>query len=199
MMRRALLGLWILTIWPSHAFAEPDTLTRVRLSVSTPESIRVLTGAPLTPDQLRRDQFIGTLLGRRGEDVLIGIRPPESELAIPVRSVTLLESSLGTRGHAGRGALIGLGAGMVGGIAAALIVCSSGDCESSGFTRGDGTAIVATVLGAGGAIAGCGVGALTGALIRTERWRATSIQELPYGDGLPRESEIRLGLDLPLK
>lgn len=196
------LGLALLFPGPASAAGQAESralqpLTRVRLSVTTPDSIRVLAGSPLTAKQLRRDQFIGTLQGRRDDDVLISIRSPESELAIPIRSVNLLEASLGTRGNAGRGALIGLGAGMVGGIAAALIVCNGGNCESSGL---DGeTAIVATVLGTGGAIAGCGVGALTGALIRTERWRATPIQDLPYGDGLPSESGIRLGLNLPLK
>jgi hypothetical protein len=168
---------------------------RVRLSVTTPELIRVLAGTPLTPKQPPRDQFIGTLQGRREDDVVI--RASGTELAIPVRSVSLLEASLGTRGNAGRGALIGLGAGMVGGIAAALIVCNGGNCESSGLDGEPG--IVATVLGAGGAIAGCGVGALTGALIRTERWRTIPVQDLPYGDGLRPESGIRLGLNLPLK
>jgi len=85
---------------------------------------------------------------------------------------------------------------LLGGVLAGLIVCSGGDCESSGI---DGeTGIVSIVLGLGGAIVGTGVGALTGSLIRSERWRTIQFQDLPYGEGLQPESGVRLGLTLPI-
>ena len=200
MLRAAFLTLALLLSVPSSAAAQGNAatiqpLTHVRLSVTSPESIRVLAGSPLTAKQLRRDQFIGTLQGRRDDDVIVGIRSPESELAIPIRSVTRLEASLGKHGRAGRGALIGMGAGLVGGVAAGMIVCAGGNCESSGFTHE--TAIVSTVLGLGGLVVGTGVGAITGSLIRSERWRAIPVQDLPYGDGLSPENGFRLGLALP--
>lgn len=170
---------------------------RVRLSVTTPELIRVLSGDPLSADRLDRDQFVGTLRGRRDDDVVIRVGSPETELAVPVNSVRRVEVSLGSHGRAGRGALIGLGAGALGGVLAGLIVCAGDNCETSGY---DGeTGIVSMVLGLGGAVVGTGLGALTGSLIRSERWRTIQLQDLPYGEGLPTEDGLRLGLALPIR
>jgi hypothetical protein len=194
-MRRVLLGLWILGIFPSHAYAEPDTLqtlARVRLSVSTPELIRVLSGAPLSKKQLRRDQFIGTLQGRRDDDVVIRLDSPETELAVPVKSVTRLQYSRGMGGCAADGAAVGALAGFAGGVALGLIVCSGGDCES------DGRMTIATLFGGVGAIAGLGIGAITGVQMRCEHWHTVKIKDLPYGE-VPREEGIRLGLALPMR
>lgn len=171
---------------------------RVRLSVTTPELIRVLSGDPLGADQLDRDQFIGTLGGRRDDDVVIRVESSATELAVPVTSVRRIEVSLGMRGNAGRGALIGMGAGLVGGAAAGLIVCASGDCDNPDSFLELSTGFVTTMLALGGAVVGTGVGALTGALIRSEHWRTTQIQELPYGEGTLPEDGLRLGLALPI-
>jgi len=165
---------------------------RVRLSVSTPDLIRVLAGAPLTKKQLRRDQFVGTLQGRRDDDVVIRLESPETELAVPVKSVTRLQYSRGMGGCAVQGASIGIVAGAAGGVALALIACSAGDCES------DGRTLIATLFGGVGAIAGAGIGAITGAQMRCERWQTVKIKDLPYGEGLPPENGIRLGLALPM-
>jgi hypothetical protein len=169
---------------------QPDA--RVRLSVSRPELIRVLSGAPLSAKQLRRDQFIGTLQGRRDDDVVIRVGSPETELAVPVKSVTRLESSHGMRSCAVEGATTGIVAGAAGGALLALVVCSSGDCDE------DGRALVATLFGGIGAIAGAGIGAITGSQMRCEHWRTVKIKDLPYGEGLPQENGIRLGLALPM-
>lgn len=194
-MRRILLGLWILGVSPPHACAEPDTLltlARVRLSVSTPELIRVLSGAPLSAKELRREQFIGTLQGRRDDDVVIRVESPETELAIPVKSVTRLESSHGMHGCTSEGAATGIVAGAAGGVLLALVVCSSGDCEE------DGRALIATFFGGVGALAGAAIGAITGSQMSCEHWHAVKIKDLPYGEGLPQEDGIRLGLALPM-
>ena len=106
---------------------QPDT--RVRLSVSTSELIRVLSGTPLTAKQLRRDQFIGTLKGRRDDDVVILVGSPETELAVPVKSVVRLESSRGIHGCAGEGAATGLAAGAVAGAGIGAIIGSQMRCE----------------------------------------------------------------------
>lgn len=192
-MRRILLGLWILGIFPTHAYAESDTvetLARVRLSVSTHELIRVLSGAPLTKKQLRRDQFLGTLQGRRDDDVVIRLDYPETELAIPVKSVERIEYSRGMHGCTVEGASIGAIAGFAGGFVLGLVACSGGDCESE-------TMIVSTLIGGVGALAGAGIGAITGSQISCEHWHAIPIKDLPYGEGLSQEYGIRLGLALP--
>jgi len=174
--------------------------TRVRLSVSTSELIRVLSGTPLTAKQLRRDQFIGTLKGRRDDDVVILVGSPETELAVPVKSVVRLESSRGIHGCAGEGAATGLAAGAVAGVAFGLIICSQGDCEgTAGEGRSDDKMVITALFGVLGAVAGAGIGAITGSQMRCEHWRAIPIKDLPYGERLPRDDGIRLGLNLPLK
>jgi hypothetical protein len=201
MLRTLLLVLAILCCGAATSLPEAEASLfyagdRVRLSVTTQDLLRVLNGPPLSAEQIAQEKFIGALQGRRDDDVVIRIRPPGSELAIPIRSVARIEVSQGRHGHAGRGALIGLGSGMLGGVLAGLIVCSGSNCESSGI---DGeTGIVSIVLGLGGAIVGTGVGALTGSLIRSERWRTISVQDLPYGEALSPEDGIRLGLTLPI-
>jgi hypothetical protein len=165
---------------------------RVRLSVSTSELIRVLAGAPLSRKQLRRDKFIGTLQGRRDDDVVIRLGDPETELAVPVKSVARVEASRGMHGCAVEGATIGIMAGFAGGFALGLIACSSGDCES------DGRMLISTLFGGVGAIAGAGIGAITGSQLRCEHWHTAKIKDLPYGEGLPREDGIRVGLALPM-
>lgn len=202
MFRSASLALSCLCLYSSTAAAQtraalsPDT--RVRLTITTPELIRVLTGSPLTTSQSRRTQFIGTLQGRRDDDVVIRVRDPEAELAVPLRSVARLETSLGRHGKAGQGALIGFGAGMVGGIATGLIVCSSGDCDENDGFFDLSTGAVTAVLALGGAIVGTGVGAITGALIHSERWQPVQIPDLPQGEGPPVENGIRLAISLPI-
>lgn len=201
-LRSASLALSILCLYTSTPMAQTRTAlppdTRVRLTVTTPELIRVLTGSPLTASQSRRTEFIGTLQGRRDDDVVIRVRDPEAELAVPLSSVARLETSLGRHGKAGKGAFIGLGTGMAGGIATGLIVCSSGDCdENDGFFQLS-TGFVTAVLALSGAIVGTGVGAITGALIRSERWQPVEIPDLPHGEGPPVENGIRLAISLPI-
>lgn len=170
----------------------PQSNDRVRLSVSTPDLIRILAGAPLSRGELRREQFIGTLQGRRNDDVVIRLDSPETELAVPVKSVTRLQYSRGMGGCAADGAAVGALAGFAGGVALGLIVCSGGDCES------DGRMTIATLFGGVGAIAGLGIGAITGVQMRCEHWHTVKIKDLPYGEGLPPENGIRLGLALPM-
>lgn len=195
------ISLLIPTLWAPAGLASPgdsadssqaQTLARVRLSVATPESTRVLSGAPLTRKELRRDRFIGTLLGRRDDDVVIRLDSPETELAVPVKAVERIESSRGMGACTVEGASIGIVAGFAGGFALGLVACSGGDCES------DGRILVSTLLGGIGAAAGAAIGAITGAQMSCEHWHTVPIKDLPYGEGLPREDGIRLGLALPM-
>ena len=195
--RKAALGVIVLlaVLFPAAAArGDANSLqpnSRVRLSVSTPELIRILSGAPLSKKQLRREQFIGTLQGRRDDDVVIRVGPPETELAIPAKAVERIEYSRGMHGCGVEGASVGALAGFGGGFVLGLVVCSSGDCESTG------SMMVATYLGGIGALAGAAVGAITGSQMRCEKWRAIPLKDLPYGEGLPPEYGVRLGLALP--
>lgn len=110
--------------------------------------------------------------GATGE--LIGIGPDalrfrasdRSLVDVPLASVTRVERSVGRRSNAGKGALIGGAAGLA--TMFTLVALWSGqDC--------DGPCTPYAVI-VGGALVGAGtvVGALGGALIKTERWEAVS-------------------------
>ncbi len=93
-----------------------------------------------------------------------------------------------------KGALIGLVAGGVGGVTTGLIICSD-ECDSSG---GDFSGLITAGLGIGGALAGCGIGAIIGALIRTERWEGVSPPTLRMELETRGGHGIELSLSLPL-
>ena len=196
MPRAFLFSLTLLFSFASPAVANDhaDSLqphSRVRLSVYKPELTRILSGAPLSKKQLRREKFIGTLQGRRDDDVVIRVGDPETELAVPTKSVERIEYSRGMHGCTVEGASVGVLAGAAGGIGLAFIACSGGDCE------GDSRGMLAALFGGVGALVGGTVGAITGSQMRCEKWRAIPLKDLPYGEGLPPEYGIRLGLVLP--
>jgi hypothetical protein len=70
-----------------------------------------------------------------------------------------------TVGCAGRGALVGLVSGGLGGLVASFVVCHDGGCRSSGA---DFTAFAGLMFTAAGGLGGAAVGALIGSLIRVE-------------------------------
>lgn len=94
--------------------------------------------------------------------------------AIPQEVVALFEESDGRNSRARRGALIGFLAGAAAGVGFGVYHASS---EPIG--RGyDG--FVTAALGVGGGLVGCGLGALIGSQIRTERWSSVrTAQEAP--------------------
>jgi len=195
MPRAVLFTLILLSSLAPAAAAEGDAAlqpnSRVRISVSTHELIRALAGAPLSKKELRRDQFIGTLQGRRDDDVVIRLDDPETDLAIPAKSVERIEYSRGMHGCGLEGASVGVLAGAAGGVGLAFLACSGGDCE------GDSRGMLAALFGGVGALVGATVGAITGSQMRCESWRGIPVKDLPYGEGLPQENGIRVRLALP--
>jgi len=177
----------------------PQPNDRVRLSVSTSDLIRVLAGAPMTAKELRHEQFIGTLQGRRDDDIVIRVESPETELAVPVKSVVRIEASRGMQGCAGDGAAAGLGVGAVAGVLLGVVACSQGDCEGTpGEGRGDEKITIIALVGVLGAVVGAGIGAVVGSQMSCEHWETIRIKDLPYGEGLRQEDGIRLGFALPM-
>ncbi|HKQ20241.1 MAG TPA: hypothetical protein VJW75_10900 [Candidatus Eisenbacteria bacterium] len=196
MPRALLFTLILLFSFASSAAANDDAdslrpHSRVRLSVYKPELTRILSGAPLSKKQLRREQFIGTLQGRRDDDVVIRVGDPQTELAVPATAVERIEYSRGMHGCGVEGATVGILAGAAGGVGLALIACSGGDCEE------DSRGMLAALFGGVGALVGATVGAITGSQMRCESWRGIPVKDLPYGDGLPQETGIRFALAAP--
>ena len=96
--------------------------------------------------------------------VIISEEAPHREITLSAANIKRLELSRGTRSRAGRGALVGLLVGTVGGYLALLSFCSE-SCVG---------AVPLLALIPGGALVGAGIGAGVGALFRTERWQAVS-------------------------
>jgi hypothetical protein len=88
----------------------------------------------------------------------------DAELALPAAAVNRLDLSTGRRSRKGRGALIGLVVGTVGGYLVLLRLCSDA-CIGAWPLLGVPVA---------GALVGAGMGATIGSGVRTERWRRVS-------------------------
>ena len=129
------------------------------------------------------ERVVGTFAVLKPDTLVVNVE--SRRLAIPFASVTSLEVSRGQKSRTGRGALIGLGVGVVAGVGTALALCAEGDCNIDG----DITGAVALVLGAGGALVGAGIGALIGSQTKTDRWETVPLDRIhisltPRGGGL---------------
>lgn len=108
-------------------------------------------------------------------------------LTLAVNDIERLEVSRGRKGNAVAGAVAGLFAGALVGLAAGTASCE----DSFIFSRGDCIGMSA----AGFAAIGVGVGALIGALAKTEHWEtvpvdAVRVSVVPHGSG------VALGISL---
>jgi hypothetical protein len=106
-------------------------------------------------------KVVGSVVRLTGDTLVILPENAHDEMALSAANVSRLELSLGQRSRAGKGALVGLLVGAVGGYVALQYLCSGG-CAG---------AVVLYALIPGGGLVGAGMGAGVGALIRTERWQ----------------------------
>jgi len=124
------------------------------------------------------DRFVGTLGSRANGSLTILDARRDTVAVIAVGTVRLLELSRGEGRRTGRGAWIGLLSGTAAGILTGLVVCSDNACSSSG---GEFGGVITFALGAAGAVAGTGVGALVGSQIHSERWEEAPLAGLRIG------------------
>jgi hypothetical protein len=114
---------------------------------------------------------IGELLELSGDSVrLLTGDPPDERIAVATRSLASFERSRGQRSRAGKGAWIGLGAG----VALGFILGVATYEECSGFCPAPdlGPAGGGTIVGVLGGLFGLGVGALIGRSIQAEQWES---------------------------
>ena len=97
--------------------------------------------------------------------VIIPDEGGHQEMTLSAANIRRLDLSRGQRSRKGRGALVGLLAGAVGGSVALAAFCGDGGCIGAWPLLG---------LIPGGALVGAGIGFGVGSLIRTERWQAVS-------------------------
>lgn len=138
-------------------------------------------------------RFVGRLGNRANDSVTIVDAHRNTVVVVAVGTVRTLELSRGERRRTGRGAWIGLLSGTAAGVLTGLVVCGINDCSSSGA---EVDAILAVALGAAGAVAGTGVGALVGSQIRSERWEEAPIAGLRIGLMRQRSGDLGVGFGL---
>jgi hypothetical protein len=165
MLLRSIAAI-MLAAAPCSAWCQSSALPAlgIRVRLTARDTIPVQFGS--------RDRVVGTLTAAGRDSVSILDLDRGRVVTVPITSLGRVEVSEGRHSGAGRGALLGLLAGAGAGIASGLVACGGGACSSSG---GDFGSAVVLVLGAGGALGGAGVGALIGAMVRTERWRDVEV------------------------
>ena len=148
----------------------PQPGTRVRLTVPCDQKTQPAVGA-----QNSRCAFVGRLVMSQAD--AITLETAESTTSYALGTVSQLQVSRGYRSHA----LVGAGAGFLIGAGVTYLVLNAGgstspcdqsanqDAMSSGECLG---------LAALGGLGGAGLGALIGALVRTERWQDVPIERL---------------------
>jgi len=110
-------------------------------------------------------EYVGTLESWDSESLnLNGPGGPPGRLELS--EMAKLEVSRGMKGNAGKGALIGAGVGLVGGIVVAALSGYDDETDELGLARW--AIVMYSTMGA------TAIGAVTGAFIKTEKW-----QELP--------------------
>lgn len=143
-----LIAAAMLMISPAELAGQVETLP-----IPLDSRVRVTTRA--SPGH----EFVGNIDSWDGTS--LGLSQPEYETqTVPLSYVVKLEISRGRKGNAGTGAWIGTVAGLVAGVIAAIVF------EPENDAYGLGRIAIVTYS----TLAGAGVGTLTGALIKTEKW-----------------------------
>ena len=139
------------------AFDPVQPGSRVRVSILIPPDVDS-TGFH------SRDRVVGSLLRYDASSIQVDPGPP----AIPWAAVSKFEYSTGRHGNAGHGALYGALIGLLAGVVTGMTI---GKEEGGGEGNEDLAAEGAVVLGAGGLLAGMGIGAIVGGRLKTDDWR----------------------------
>jgi hypothetical protein len=144
----------------------------------------------------RSDRLIASLVEFRKDALVVRRDGDAGPSTIPLDQVRRLEVSASRTSKAHAGAMIGLGAGLAGGILTGIVVCEDGGCEEAEGSN-DYTGLVAAVFGIGGGLAGAGIGALTGSFFHSENWLAVPLPNARLGLRSARPGELRVALTLP--
>ena len=167
-MRRATLLIAVLVLTPlttaagQGAIAAPGA--RIRVSAQG----------------LATTQVVGTVVALHADTLVLAPQSGRGLLALPLESVQRLDVSRGRKSLAGAGAGIG---GVIGAVSGA--VWGAASCAEPSFVAPEQCAIMGGLLvGAGGAL----LGAVVGALSKTERWQEVPLDQLrvsvvPQRDG----------------
>ncbi len=154
-------------------------ITRVLIVLTIAPVVTVAAQEPLplhSGDRIRATvpgvspgPLVGTVVAFQTDSLIV--QGGTSTWHLSLASLTHLDVSQGQRSHA----LLGAGIGLLVGAGAGVLIASDCDTVEGPFaTQGQCTAVGAAVFGGAGAL----VGALTGALARTERWAQVPLDRL---------------------
>lgn len=134
-------------------------------------------------------KLVGTAAGLEPDTLLMESR--DARLAIPLSPLAKLEVHRGRKSNTGNGALIGFVSGAV--IGAAM---GAAPCPENAYVcieGWEGAALGGGVLGAVGA----GLGALVGAVMRTDRWEEVPLDRLRVGLAPQKELGLMVSVSFP--
>lgn len=149
------------------------------------ECSEVFSGGMASRSHLECPKHTGTVTSIAADGLVLGIDGTESRVGIPLASVSSLSIFRGRKSGAGTGALVGFVVGAVYG--ASLEVPERGSCGAPCWiwpNSGDGASAVLAVFCGG---IGTGIGAILGALFRSDRWEEVPLDRLRVSFGPGRE------------
>lgn len=164
-----LAALWTLATLAVSAQADDQRVLMVG------DRVRV-TAPSLSPRRIE-----GTLVATDRDSLTV--YSADARVGVPRSRIDKLEVARGTKSHLRTGALLGMAAGLAGGI-----VLSNPPSSAQSFEV-NGGAVAASVLVSGT------IGALVGAMIRTTRWTTLPVDKLTLGVGpAPQRGGVALAL-----
>ena len=182
-MLHTLLVISVLSLIPV-----PCVLAREPVIVNTGQRVRV--HVLQSPDH----PIIGTVV-RLEADSLVLDSSSGQEVVLPLDTVTGVEVSRGRKPIAGKGTLIGLVGGVVGG---PLIVLATDGCGGGDDTISDETtcyACAVVLFGGAGAL----IGSIVGAVYKTEQWEAVELDRLRFSITPRRQGGVRFMVAVTLQ
>ena len=160
--------------------------TRVRLTVPCD-----LKAQPTAAERRAGCRFEGKFVTLRADTITLAMA--ESTTSYGLNSISRLEVSRGYRSHW----LVGAGAGFLVGAGVTFVVLNGGGSTSICDQSANQDAISSGEcigLAALGGVAGAGLGAIIGGLVRTERWQDVPVKRLRVN--LAPQGGIKFGLSV---
>jgi len=152
------------------AVAPTEILSQDKPSIKPGSRVRVT--APSVFDK----RVAGTVSEVKSDTLAVSVEEGVSVLLVSLKDVTRLEVSHGRRSHAGLGAKIGAMTGFVTGFV--LVVATYEECTGFCPAPDPGPVGTAAIAGLAFGIGGAALGAIVGALIKTDRWEEIPLDEL---------------------
>jgi len=159
-------------------------------------SIRPGSRVRVTAPSVFNKRVAGTVDVVGSDTLAVNAEKGGGVLLVSLKDVTRLEVSDGRRSHAGLGAKIGLMTGFVTGFV--IVVATYEECTDFCPVPDPGPVGTAAIAGVVFGIGGAALGAIVGALIKTDRWEEVPLDELRIGpspvsaDGVSVSASLRL-------